>query len=267
MEARKIIDIHTHIFPDEIAPKAIPALGESGDVKASHNGTASGLKASMAQAGISKSALMPVATKPSQVAPINRWMSSMDRNSFIPFGTIYPGSDSVMPDIVEIAKLGLKGIKLHSNYQDFRPDDEFMFPIYEEIRRRGLLVLFHAGKDLSFEEVPASPVRLRRMIDKMPGLKVIAAHFGGYQCWEEVAEHLIGRDVYLETSYTLPFLEREKFVAMARAHGVDRVLFGTDSPWRNQREEVALISNYGLGDNELEKIFYCNAQQLLGNKN
>lgn len=57
-----IIDFHTHIFPDKLAPRATAHLSELCHEAPATDGTASGLIASMKRAGISLSVALPVLT-------------------------------------------------------------------------------------------------------------------------------------------------------------------------------------------------------------
>ena len=255
-----IIDIHTHVFPDEVASRAVSLLGQTSGIQPSLDGTTTALRKSMRTAGINRCALMPIATKLQQVARINQWIAGLDREYFIPFGTIYPPAGDFDGQINQILELNLPGIKLHPDYQDFYPDDESVFPLYDILQKNGLIVLMHCGRDPSFEGIHTPPHSIRRIIDTFPDLILIAAHFGGYQVWDDVERYLIGTPVFLETSYTLPFLAADRFVAMARAHGIERVLFGTDSPWTDQREEIDKIKACGLSKDERERIFHLNAE-------
>jgi predicted TIM-barrel fold metal-dependent hydrolase len=259
----EIIDFHTHIFPDEIARKAIPQLELTSNTKACLDGTAAGLIASMRAAGISRSALMPIATKPEQVRSINTWIAAQDRAYFIPFGTLHPKFDRIEEECQRMRELGIRGIKMHSNYQDFFPDDEFMFPLYEALVRHRLILLIHAGEDLSFREIMASPERTARVLEQFPDLTVVAAHFGAWKQWNGVQEHLIGKNIYLDTSYTFDYLPSDVFIKMAREHGIEKILFASDSPWDDQRKEVETVMRLRLSDEEKEMIFSRNAKELL----
>ena len=73
-----IIDFHTHIFPDEIAPKTIPALEKVSGIKAATDGTLTGLLQSMEQTGVDISVIMPVVTKPAQFDKINAFAAKVN---------------------------------------------------------------------------------------------------------------------------------------------------------------------------------------------
>ena len=86
----KIIDFHTHIYPDKIAEKASQATGDFYHIKPSYSGTSKELLSTGRKAGISRFVLLPVATKPNQVRSINRFICDevAAHDEFYGFGTI-----------------------------------------------------------------------------------------------------------------------------------------------------------------------------------
>jgi predicted TIM-barrel fold metal-dependent hydrolase len=87
---------------------------------------------------------------------------------------------------------------------------------------------------------------------------------GGYRCWKGVARHLVGKDVYFDTSFSFADLGAAGMARLIRAHGPHKVLFGTDSPWTGQKESVASIHGLDLPPGAKESILYRNALSLLG---
>jgi predicted TIM-barrel fold metal-dependent hydrolase len=260
----RIVDIHTHVFPDDVAVRAVPALAEEGGVEAVHAGTVSSLLAEMDRAGIDVSVTQPVSTKPSQVAGINDWAASTASDRIVPFGTIHPDLEGAAEEVGRIASLGLKGFKLHPEYQSFHPDDERMYPVYEAANELGLVILFHAGADIAIPTLRGTPESFVRVLDAHPGLRVVLAHMGGFRQWDGVRESLVGRDVHLDTSYSLGHMDDEEFVGLVHAHGVGRILFGTDGPWADAAEEVRLLRSVGLAEADVDRILGANAVELLG---
>ncbi len=261
-----IIDIHTHTFPDELAPRAIKALSEESGVGAFTDGTNDGLRASMRLAGIAKSAIMPIATKPAQVRSINNWALTVNQKykDLICFGTLHPGQNDWQDEIDQLVKDGIPGVKFHPDYQNFFVDDSNTLPLFRALADAGLIVLLHAGVDIGLPPpVHCTPERLARMLNAVEGLTVIAAHMGGYSCWADVERYLTGRDLYFDTSYSLADLGAERMTAMIRNHGVEKILFGTDSPWTSQSEEVAGIQALALSGDEIAAILGGNAAHLL----
>jgi len=262
----RIIDIHTHAFPDFLAEKAIVALeATSYGEKAHLNGTISDLLRSMDKAGIEISVICSIATAPKQVPSIVKWSQEIASDRIIPFPSIHPEYADFRDEIARIKDLGMKGIKMHPQYQGFNIDDERMMPIYEALVENELILTVHAGFDISFPSDPsASPDKTARVIERFPELKMIACHFGGWRQWDQVRRCLAGKNLYFETSYTIGDLPDEKIVELIRLHGDDRILFGTDSPWKDQPKSVEEIKSLPISDEAKEKIFHRNAERLLG---
>lgn len=258
-----IIDIHTHIFPDHVAPAAISALEQGADVEAVYDGTLTGLVAVMDRAGIAQAVIQPVTTKASQVPGVNDWAASCASERIIPFGTVHPDIPDPASEIARMAALGLRGFKMHPEYQVFQPHEERMSPIYEAAIEHDMTILFHAGIDIEIPTLHGTPDSFARMLDRHPGLSAILAHMGGFRQWDGVAEYLVGREVFFDTSYTLGHLPDDDFVALVEAHGADRILFGTDGPWADPATEVARIRTLGLPGDALDAIMGGNAERLL----
>ncbi len=259
-----IIDIHTHAFADGIAPKAIEALEKSSGTKALLDGTTFDLKRSMKKAGVALSVIQPVATKPAQVRAINVWASRIGGGGLLPFATLYPGQPDWEEEIEQIRRAGILGVKLHPDYQNFDPDDRALFPMYEKLQAEGLIVLYHAGDDISFPPPGrATPKRLLNLIEHFPDLRVIAAHLGGFEMWDEVEEYLVGKDIYFDTCYTFGCLKTERIVRIMEGHGFDRIVFGTDSPWKDQQKEIQNILHLDIPDEAKRRILGENARTLL----
>ena len=92
---------------------------------------------------------------------------------------------------------------------------------------------------------------------------VVAAHFGGVDSYEQVLSVLSGENLYFDTSMGYGMMPKYYALKIIEKHGVDRILFGTDSPWHNAEMERALLSSLSLTDEELEKIYSGNAKRLL----
>jgi predicted TIM-barrel fold metal-dependent hydrolase len=261
----KIIDFHTHIFPDSLAERAINALkAHSPESKSYTDGTLAGLKKSMKEAGITRSVLLPIATKPSQVATINKTCTDLMASDTVPFGTLHPGAESFTTDIAFLVSSGVKGVKFHPEYQDFFIDEPRYFPLYEALEASGLIVVFHAGKDPGpFTCDHALPPAFRKIHAGFPRLRIVAAHMGGWKVWNEVEKHMLELPIYFDTSAIREWMAPSEFLRLARKHGTERLLFGTDSPWFDQSGDVAWIDSMKLTQTEKERIFFRNAEALL----
>ena len=261
-----LVDFHTHCFPDKIAPTAIQKLSfVSGGLIPHTDGTVEGLKKSMAEGSIDISVVLNIATNPNQQQKVNNFAAQVnEQEGLVAFGSVFPGSDDAFVQLERIKELGLKGVKLHPDYQGFTVDDPSLKPFYRKISELGLITVFHAGVDYGFAPpYCCMPQNLRRALDWFDS-PVIAAHWGGLGCYDQVLEHLCGENVYFDTSFG--FSQMPKFYAqkILEKHGADKLLFGTDSPWHTPQMELRLLENLELSPDDMDKITHLNAQKLLG---
>ena len=259
-----VIDIHTHTFPDKLAAPTIRKLQGACHTRAFTDATNAGLAASMAQAGIDCSVVLPVATNPHQVAHVNESAAQINARGrgtgIYSFGCIHPDCPDPRGELARIAALGLKGSKLGE---------------------LGLVVLTHAGIDIG---IPAptycDPEMVLRALEQVGPVTLILAHMGGWRQWDQVEALLPQSSVLLDTAFSygdltpleghpfsedqLHMMEQEQFVRFVRKFGAQRLLFGTDSPWGDQSADVASIRALPLSPEERDAILGGNAQRLLG---
>jgi len=262
-----IIDFHAHIFPDDLAPKAMKALTECIDnlYPPVSDGTTSGLMQKMDEWDIEVSVIQPVITKQSQMRKANEWAASVSSKRLVCFGGIYPHTDDYKRDIDFVVGLGLRGLKFHAEYQDFVVDDGHMLKIYDYALSKGLILLHHAGFDPAFPPpFKSSPQQFVYIAQAMRGGIIVAAHLGGHDQWDDVEHYLAGSDIYLDTSMGFEYYGHEQFLRIAKKHGADKILFGSDAPWSNAKTEIEHIKSLPLSQGEIDAILGGNAQRLLG---
>ena len=258
-----LTDIHTHIWPDALAPAAVAALSAQGGIPALYDGTVAGLRSAMKRAGIDRSVVQPVATKPGQVRTINDWAATLMSDDVVPFGAMHPDLEDPIAELERMYALGLRGFKMHPEYQSFSPDDPKLTSMFDAAAEIGLIFFSHAGADIGPQTLNGTPDVFARVIDRHPDLTIVLAHLGGFRQWHDVPRHLIGRDVYLDTAFTLGHLPDEEFVEIVRAHGADRVLFGSDGPWTDPAAEIARIRAMPFSALELDAILGGTAGRIL----
>jgi len=260
------IDFHTHIYPDPVALKTVAAIRQRAGVEAYTDGTLEGLKKSMAAAGIDLSVVAAVATRPEQVASIQRWLAAIRRPGIETLATMHPADPLNAGQMKLLKRDGFRGFKLHPDYQDFFVDEPRMYPLYEAAAAEGLFILFHAGMDRGLPHpVHATPKRLAAVHKAIPELCMVVAHLGGEEAYEETVVHLLGRNLYMDTSFVLRKMPRAFRERILREHPSDRLLFASDSPWTDQGEELQFLLQLPfLTESDKEKICFSNAARLLG---
>ena len=264
-----IIDFHTHAFPDELAERAIKVLLEEAqkiyDVRAYLDGKVSSLLASMDRSGIEKSVICSIATRPSQFDPILEWSRQVMSDRIIPFPSLHPEAKDAVEQVQRVRAEGFKGVKFHPYYQEFSIDERRLFPIYRQLERERLIVVVHTGYDLAFERVKkADPVKIINVLDRYPDLKLVTTHLGSWEDWDEVEKHIMGREIYMDISYSLDCMDRETARKIILNHPKDHVLFGSDSPWEDQELAIAQLKGLDLGQELENLILRENAVKLLG---
>ena len=261
-----VFDVHTHAFPDEVAKKAIPALQQAAlwfPCPATYDGTVAGLLSSMDRAGIRRAIICGVATKPEQTTKITDWSVSVASPRLIPFASIHPDFPDPEAEIERVARVGLKGLKFHPLYMECPLDDPRCIRIARAAAEANLAMLFHTGYDLAFEKDDlASPERVRRLHEAVPGLRMAAAHLGGWERWDEARRHLVGLPIYLETSFTLGRCRMDLLLEILTTHPPQYLLFGTDAPWTQQKEEVEKFLALPLGEDLKRRILWENAHRF-----
>lgn len=261
-----LIDFHTHCFPDRIASGAIEKLSHvSGGLTPYTDGTISGVQASMAEHNVDLSVVLNIATNARQQQSVNDFAAQMNQQeNIVAFGSVYPHSDDALEELERIKSLGLKGVKLHPDYQRFQVDDPKMKPIYQKISQLELITVFHAGYDYGFEPpymcMPENMANALRWFSS----PVIAAHWGGFNVSDQVLQHLCGLDIYFDTAFGYASMPKYYAEKILEKHGAEKILFGTDLPWHTPEMELRLLNTLGLSEREYNQICFENAQKLLG---
>jgi predicted TIM-barrel fold metal-dependent hydrolase len=264
----KLIDFHTHFYPDSIAESTIKMLEDMAHTTLFGNGTVNSLIEHQKNDGVTLSINCPIATKPSQVQSINRKMiehnSSDKSKDVLCLGTMHPdfsNEGDIEEEIQMLAIAGIKGIKMHPEFQDFYPDDEIMKKIYKTCKLAGIFILFHSGADDSYETVHGSPERFLKIEGE--GVFVLA-HLGAFKMWDEVFDKLAGKDFYFDTALVNVCEEPKLIKSIIQKHGAEKILFGTDFPWTTAGMVKKYLKTIVTDDAAMERICYKNAEKLLG---
>jgi hypothetical protein len=256
-----IIDMHTHVWPDAIARRAlssnIPTMPLRGD------GTVAGLRRAQQEAGVDRSVCLAVATSAQQVEAANRFVGSLDREHVIPFGTIHPDL-SIEENRAHLERAGVPGVKLHPAFQRFRLDDPRLRALLDALSPDYVFIA-HVGATATDDGAGATPRMLRQLSDDLPALRIVACHFGGYHRLTDAEEQLVGSRVHLDTSWppSLGELDPTHVRELVRRHGADRVVFASDWPTASVAAELTALRSLGLDDDEVRMISGENAAELL----
>jgi len=260
-----VIDVHAHVFPRKILARAVAAISTFyDDLPMQSDGSLELLKRRMQQFGVEKTIVFTTATTKSQVASIHEFVHKLQDESdgkLIGFGTLHPDMTEleIEAEINNILRLGLRGIKLHPDFQHIAADSSAVFSMAEKAQGR-LPLLIHAG---DYRYGFSHPGQIRRLALAYPKLTVIAAHLGGWSQWNKSPDELAGLpNVYVDTSSSLAFLSEDKVRELIERFGDDHVLFGSDYPMWDIGGELAGLHRLGLSEKSLRKILHDNAAAL-----
>lgn len=259
-----IIDFHVHTFPEKVAARALPALAATSMQTPATDGTINGLKDAMEADGVDMSVMQPIATNVRQVTKLND--AAIANNAlpdFMSFGAMHPAFEDMETELDRIASAGIKGIKLHPDFQHFFLDDERCVRLMNLCAERGLIVLIHGGLDISYPEINKStPERLAAILPHVGDAIIVFAHLGGYGYFDDAIRYLTDTDVYVDTA-AMDVFPDELTLKAVKAFGAGRVLFGSDSPWSRQKDCIAMINRLGLSQAEKDAVLGGNAKRLL----
>ena len=262
-----IIDFHAHVFPDKIARKTVDFLAQKSNNVPAFDGTVEGLKSQMKTAGVTLAVSLPVLTKPEQFDSVLSFAKSINQTekNIISFAGIHPLCDDIEGKLQQVKDAGIKGVKIHPDYQGVYIDDERYIKIIKTCKELDLIVVTHAGVDCGFRDSPVMcpPDRIRKVIDKVGHSKFVLAHLGSSEMVDEFLSLVAGTNVYIDTAYVLKYITKEQFDKILKKHGEDKILFATDIPWSDYLGDLEIIKSFVTSDKTLDKILYKNALKLL----
>ncbi len=261
-----LIDFHCHIFPDELAARAIPKMAAISGLTPALNGTKGDLLSSMRREGVDYSVLMPVATKPGQVETMNNIaLSQNGKEGLFSFGAMHVDYEDKKREYRRLKDGGIPGIKLHFDYMKRPIDAPESIQTINEAFSCGLAVLVHAGFDPVSPEIHFSEAsRIAAILPQLTEGTLILAHLGGLGELSEAMRLLAGKPVYLDCSSAYSAATPLAYHEMLLSHDPDRLLYGSDSPWFSQSEPLKILKELSLPEELLQKICWKNAAGLLG---
>ena len=265
-----IIDFHTHIFPERVAPRAMEALKggirriEGIEVEPYTDATYDGLLKSMEENGVDMSLVMPIVTNPEKPDGINNYAETIRNSRVLSFGSVHPMQKNAADAVRELKSRGFVGIKMHLEFQRCYIDSPETLAVLKAAEEENMLVLLHAGADIGMPPpVYCPPERLKNALNYVEGSNIVAAHLGGWRRWGDVYKLLAGTPIYMDTAVISDYIDINLCREIIKKHGADKILFGSDSPWETPLHTLEYLRSLNLGSEAEEKIMYKNAKSLL----
>lgn len=232
-----IIDAHVHVTPD----------GKW--FNTNHDASVESLISELDEASINKAILLPIEGFIETDFIIGVCRKYPDR--FIGFASVNPlqGQKAIQKLEYYIAKLGLKGLKLHPRLQEFQPLHQDVIRLLEKTIELDIPVIFDtfpSSSSLLIEDI--LPLVYDELAKTVPEAKIILAHSGGYRIFDAMAVAQSNPNIYLEISYSLLYYQGSSiindFEFAIKKVGAHRVIYGSDYP------EMRIVPSY----NQASKI-------------
>jgi predicted TIM-barrel fold metal-dependent hydrolase len=200
-------------------------------------------------------------------------------DKLIGFLSVHPRDPDALDEIERaIQDLGLRGIKLGPNYQNFDPLGEPAWRIFRRAEELGLPILLHQGTspnqfaDLNF----AHPRHIDRVAMAFPNLRLILAHMA--HPWQADCIAVIRKHphVYADISgqFFRPWSCYNAFRLAYEWGALGKLLFGSDLPIATPRETMDALEKVNdlttgtwlprVPEAELEAILHRDSLALLG---
>ena len=258
------IDSHAHIYPDAIALKASQSIADFYEIDVREDGRLATLLARGAEAGIERFLVHSVGVTPDRVPHVNDYLMktvAQDQARLVRFGTIHPDMPDVRAELTRMKAGGLRGVKIHPDFQKFLLDGEPAMAMFAAIADLDLPVLVHTGDS----RYPYSePARMAKVLKAFPTLQGICAHLGGWSVWEDAWKALADLpNAWVDTSSSLYALSPDDAAKIIRRYDGEHVLFGTDYPMWDPVEERERFEALPLRAEERERIAHLNFEKLM----
>lgn len=198
---------------------------------------------------------------------------------YIGFLSVHPDDPDMMAELERCTQdLGLRGIKLGANYQNFDPLGENAWRLYAYAEEHRLPLMLHQGTSpVQFADLDyAHPRHTDRIAMAFPNLAIIMAHVGHPFCIDSLVVVRKHPHVWADISGTVlrPWGFYQALCAALEWGVLDRLLFGSDFPASTPGETMRLLRDVNsaapgptalrIADQEIENIISRDSLTLLG---
>ena len=178
-----------------------------------------------------------------------------------------PRIDDVFERIDWLAYLGYRGVKIHPYFQNLA-DHDFYAAIgaCQYAASKGFWLALCCSYGTKRVYANHAVKLLGALVQAKVDMPIIALHSGGRLVLEVMSIAVEAPNVYLETSFSIPFWlgsSIEQDIAFAiRKVGVERCLFGSDRPYQPLQvaieETISFFQRFGFREVDVEAIMRGN---------
>jgi len=264
--APRIVDAHTHLFPERLAAAIRAFFVQFISPEAFHYPSAwREARALLAASGVGRCWTLPYVRQPGGAQALNRWMAeTFADDAFVePGATVHPGDDvrAVVDEALDV--LGLRLFKLHCSVGNYPLSDERLESLWRRVSDGGTPVVVHLGHSVAGNTEAGELQDLEAVAQRWPEARIILAHCAAPAVDEALA--LLRRFPNLHADLTPVVFHLAPVQPGSLAGLEDRVLFGSDMPNVAVKVEEALaaIRALGLTAEHEARILGGNAERLV----
>jgi predicted TIM-barrel fold metal-dependent hydrolase len=161
-----------------------------------------------------------------------------------------------------IDTLGAKFVKIYPDYVALPLESPVWTPIFDWVNERGLAIMTHARLAHVPDRAFTVTERFTNLSERYPGIKWVMAHAAGAANADAINAAATLPNVYMETCSSSG--THRAVQHSVEGAGADRVLFGTDQPLLDPRNQIAKVLAADISDDAKRRVLGLNAVELLG---
>jgi hypothetical protein len=269
--ALRIFANHAHVFPASVNP----------------NGTIDRLLRMMDACGIEQAVCFAPFTSQLIGTGIdqNHWLAAevAGKSRLVGFGTLDLKRDDIKSQVKQAADLGLRGLKMHPNVQEFDILCPAAMQAYDAAQELGLFITFHSGVH-RYRIAHYEVLKFDEVAYQFPDLRFSLEHVGGYAFFNEALAVITNNIPYppipgheprvyggLTSIFTPDYIRMwymppERLAELIAQTGAERLIFGLDFPYNleeNTQTALRTLQGLGLPEEQLGLILGQNLRHAL----
>jgi hypothetical protein len=170
------------------------------------------------------------------------------------------------------------GLKFYLGYEEYSPNDERLYQLYEYCEKHAVSIMFHtgvleAGSSGLLEY--SHPLQVDRVATRFPNLSIVMAHMGNPWLIDCAAVLAKNENVYADmsaffaenksiTAHDVEVFKQRMEQVRVFLYSYDKFLFGTDYPLYSQKEYLGAVEALDIAPDEHERVMHANAARLFG---
>ena len=159
---------------------------------------------------------------------------------------------------------GFAGIKIHPSFSGVPADDDAYKPVWTFAAEKDLPIVAHTWSVSSYNPAQklSTPDRFEKRVREYPQVRFVIGHSGGRTGGRLDAVRMAGEydNVYMDFGGDV--YDYQYFEKMARDVPHNKVLFGSDYPWLDQRSHLTRVYLSDIPDEFKQRILRDNALEV-----